>query len=114
MNELAEILKYCQKILANDPIIIIKDTGLVGEKATNNILLDEAYGKIRSNMQVPSKKNLEVINCKLMVTKIIELILDYELDTRIALTCQKFKQLTYPNPPAEGHDQYEDLKKAVI
>mgnify|MGYP000894854969 FL=1 len=93
MDELAKIIGYAQNILANDSTSIIALTQLDIKKALKNEL-DEAYTRIKSSLKLPSKQNLLVIDCKLMATKIIECILDYELDLRVVTTCQKFKELT--------------------
>lgn len=109
MDELAKIIGYAQNILANDSTSIIALTQLDIKKALKNEL-DEAYTRIKSSLKLPSKQNLLVIDCKLMATKIIECILDYELDLRVVTTCQKFKELTIK---ASYISKASEMQKAI-
>lgn len=93
MDELAKIIHYAQNILSNDSKAIIAETNQDIETAPQHEL-EAAYENIKKNLQVPSRQNLLVIDCKLMATKIIECILEYELDLRVVNTCQMFKELS--------------------
>lgn len=99
MDELANIISYCQNLLANDSQFTIALTGKKLDKDPQNEV-EKAYEDIKKRLQKPSRENILVINCKLMATKIIECILDYELDLRVLKTCKMFKALTInPSSP---------------
>lgn len=114
IEQLEEILKYSLNILANDAESIKQSTGLMGtEKETNPLALTEAYDRVKENLQKPSHENLLVIDCKLMATRIIQAILDFELDIRIKLICHKFKELLGKEKAPEHPHGLPDLKRAL-